>query len=33
MVSDTDVLCRTGALLNLGEEGTTRRLHLRDLTL
>ncbi|GEO19022.1 hypothetical protein MAE02_67180 [Microvirga aerophila] len=33
MVSDTDIIRRTGASLDLGEEGTTRRLHLRDLTL
>jgi hypothetical protein len=33
MVSDTDVHCRTGASLDFSEEGTTRCLHLCDLTL
>ncbi|WP_201865138.1 hypothetical protein [Microvirga soli] len=33
MVGDTDVICRTGASLDLGKERTTRRLHVRDLTL
>jgi hypothetical protein len=33
MVGDMDVLRRTGAPLDLGEEGTTRRLQLCDLTL